>query len=311
MKRLYLEPSSVCNLNCSMCFRNNWIDETQGIMSEAVINKVYDYIADASDLESVMLAGMGEPLLHTRITQIVKGISRCGKKAELLTNATLLDEKMCNELIKAGLDILWVSLDKSHMESADKASKSIIKNIKYFNYVKKDSCRLGLTFVSSDLDVEWIYSFSRELCYDKINISGMIPEGPTDKIYSLNDILCEDRRKWRNYCPFIEEEKCFIKWNGDVCPCMPLLHSSYTYFYDEKRKVNGYSFGNVLNKDIKDIWNSPEYNRFREKVKNFEFPDCTLCDGCDDRKENMTDCMFNDMPTCGACLWAQNIARCP
>ena len=103
----------------------------------------------------------------------------------------------------------------------------------------------------------------------------------------------------------------FIKWNGDIVPCMQLLHSSYTYLFQEKRKVMAYSFGNILENSIYQSWNSEEYKEFRKRVRNFDFPNCTLCNGCDDRLENRTDCMYNTMPTCGACLWAQNIARCP
>ena len=128
---------------------------------------------------------------------------------------------------------------------------------------------------------------------------------------SLNTIFGKSDTLHKNYCPFIEEEKCFVKWNGAVSPCMQLLHSSYTYLFEEKRKVTAYCFGNLLENSLEEIWNSKKYREFRERVKNFEFPDCTLCDGCDDRLENKTDCMFNEMPTCGACLWAQNIARCP
>jgi MoaA/NifB/PqqE/SkfB family radical SAM enzyme len=92
---------------------------------------------------------------------------------------------------------------------------------------------------------------------------------------------------------------------------MQLLHSSYTYFYEEKREVMGKTFGNINKTPLGEIWNSEEYSMFRDKVRNFDFPDCTICDGCDDRLKNNKDCMYNEFPTCGACLWAQGIGRCP
>lgn len=311
MRRLYLEPTSMCNLRCKTCFRNNWFDEKQGIMCDGVLSEVYRYINSAKNLESVMLAGMGEPLLHEKTLQIVKEVSSAGKKAEILTNATLLDERMCQELIDAGLDILWVSADIPHAESADTEFSTVVKNIEYFNSLRKGFCRLGLTFVVTDPDISRIKDFADKLCCDSLNISGAIPSSPIKEMCSLNTILCQGSTDFKNHCPFIEEDMCFVKWNGDVSPCMQLLHNSYTYFFEEKRKVYSYSFGNVREKSLDDIWNSVEYREFRKKVKSFEFPDCTLCDGCDDRLENKTDCMFNSAPTCGACLWAQNIARCP
>ncbi|UKI36806.1 MAG: SPASM domain-containing protein [Clostridiales bacterium] len=87
------------------------------------------------------------------------------------------------------------------------------------------------------------------------------------------------------FCPFVEDGMTFIKSNGDVCPCMQLLHSSFTYLFEEKRKVMSRSFGNISENSLKHIWESNLYSCFRKKVLDFEFPDCTLCDGCDDRLE--------------------------
>ena len=115
----------------------------------------------------------------------------------------------------------------------------------------------------------------------------------------------------RDHCPFVAENGCFIKWNGDVVPCMQLLHSAYTYLYEEKRKVHCKPFGNIKESSLHEIWTGKSYTEFRDRVLNFEFSDCTYCMGCEDRLENITDCMYNPFPTCGACLWAQGIARCP
>jgi len=117
--------------------------------------------------------------------------------------------------------------------------------------------------------------------------------------------------KKQNFCPFIEDKVSFVRFDGGVFPCMQLLHNSYTYLYTEKRKIYSKSFGSILNKSLDDIWNDTEYVEFRKKVSDFEFPCCTICLGCEDRLENKKDCMYNDTPTCGGCLWAQGIIRCP
>ncbi len=320
IKKLYIEPTSICNLNCKICFRNSWINEEYGVMSDEILCGIYKSIQKLSGIK-IVFAGMGEPLLHNRITEMVSKASQKNNKAEIITNATLLNEKMCRDLIDAGLSCLWVSLDTSHMESFK--GLQVIENIKLFNTIRKGKCDIGLTYVITDCNFENIKNIetvSRYLEADKINISQVIPceriddliyntdipigERGIDNIYDVQDLKL-------NYCPFIGEGCTFVKWNGEVVPCMQLLHSSYTYLFEEKRTVHSYNFGNIKTKSLLDIWNCDAYRKFREKVKNFDFPDCTICDGCDDRKENKTDCMYNQMPTCGACLWAQNIARCP
>ncbi|WP_455539213.1 SPASM domain-containing protein [Terrisporobacter sp.] len=114
-----------------------------------------------------------------------------------------------------------------------------------------------------------------------------------------------------NYCKFIEEGCSFIKYNGNISPCMGVLHSSETYLFDEKRKVYHHYFGNVLNDSLEDVWNKEEYSIFREKVRKFNFPPCIICGGCENWKENKEDCFGNLKPTCGACLWSEGIITCP
>ena len=238
MNKLYLEPTSMCNLNCRTCFRNSWIGEKQGIMSDEILQKVYMYLRSENNLQTVMLAGMGEPLLHKNITEIVREISSSGKKTELLTNATLLNKKLCTELLDAGLDILWVSCDEAHLKSA-KSSDKILQNIDYFNSIRGNSCKLGFTFVVEKNDTDNAYEFAKKFHADEINISGEIPSSPVRNICGLDTVFDTSDTLHKNYCPFIQEEKCFVKWNGDVAPCMQLLHSSYTFLFDEKRTISG------------------------------------------------------------------------
>ena len=321
IKKVHIELTSACNLNCSICFRNSWIDEKQGVMSVDVVNRIYQSLLNLKGLESVMFAGMGEPLLYDGICDIVNKVSQLGVKTEIITNGTLLTAEISESLVKSGLTKVWISADESHVQSS--GDNVVINNIDYFNHIRKGKCKLGLTYALANptyKDLKNIQNFAKLIEADEINISQIIPSEPIENLEyndsfpvgkrGLDDLFKQTELK-HNYCPFVEENNVFIKWNGDVVPCMQLLHSSYTYLFKEKRKVMAYSFGNVLKNSLSTIWNSREYKEFRERVRIFDFPDCTLCNGCDDRKENRTDCMFNVMPTCGACLWAQNIARCP
>ena len=321
IKKVYIELSSACNLKCDICFRNSWIDEKQGLMSSEVIEKIYCDLNELKTVDSVVFAGMGEPMLHKAICDLVRKFSRIGIKTEIITNGTLLTRKTSEKLVEAGLNRLWISADKSHIQGSN--SDGLIRNICNFNNISGGICKLGLTYVlinpTSD-DLIRIQEFAKLHKADEINISQIIPSEFIEKLeYSdtmvagkrnVDDLLIQTERK-QNYCPFVEEGSVFIKWNGDIVPCMQLLHSSHTYLFKEKRKVMAYSFGNVLKNSILLTWNSEEFVSFRKRVRNFDFPDCTLCNGCDERLENRTDCMYNTMPTCGACLWAQNIARCP
>ncbi len=114
-----------------------------------------------------------------------------------------------------------------------------------------------------------------------------------------------------NWCRFIEEGHCFIRWDGDVSPCMALLHTADTYLGDHRRRICHHSFGNVCEQSLEAIWNSEEYRGFRERVHEFRFAPCLFCGGCEQLGENEGDCVGSPAPTCGGCLWGQGFAVCP
>jgi hypothetical protein len=46
-------------------------------------------------------------------------------------------------------------------------------------------------------------------------------------------------------------------------------------------------------------------------VQGFAFAPCTFCGGCEMLDGNEEDCLGNEFPACGGCLWAQGLIQCP
>ena len=82
-------------------------------------------------------------------------------------------------------------------------------------------------------------------------------------------------------------------------------------FNDLERRSRRYTLGNIRERSLKDLWEDPAYLDFRRRVREFQFAPCTKCGGCELVKSNVQDCYGNSFPTCGACLWAQGVVRCP
>ncbi len=112
-------------------------------------------------------------------------------------------------------------------------------------------------------------------------------------------------------CPFIEQGSTAIRWDGSVCPCLPLLHTNENYFENRLRRSQAYALGNVNKQNLLDIWNNEEYSTLRERVQRFDFSPCTFCNGCELSEDNQEDCLGNTKLACGGCLWAQGVIRCP
>jgi MoaA/NifB/PqqE/SkfB family radical SAM enzyme len=115
----------------------------------------------------------------------------------------------------------------------------------------------------------------------------------------------------KDRCPFVEKGSAVIAWNGDVSPCLALLHDHTSYLHNRERVSHKYVAGNVNKRKLQDIWLSPDYLAFRRRVQDFEFSPCSFCGGCNLAEENREDCFGNTHPTCGGCLWAQGVIQCP
>jgi MoaA/NifB/PqqE/SkfB family radical SAM enzyme len=112
-------------------------------------------------------------------------------------------------------------------------------------------------------------------------------------------------------CPFVERGSISIRQDGKVSPCLPLLYTHEYYLDDRKRTSREYFIGDVNQADLLDIWNDTEYLKLRKRLRDFDFSPCVFCNSCELANENIEDCFGNVQPTCGGCLWAQGLIRCP
>ncbi|WP_051286260.1 radical SAM protein [Megalodesulfovibrio gigas] len=109
---LLIEPTSRCNLACGMCPR-----QTPGcVMTDGDL--AFETLAALETVlpgvERVSLAGLGEPLLHPQIVEIVAWLrARLPATARigLQTNGLLVTQALADRLAAAGLDQLCLSVD--------------------------------------------------------------------------------------------------------------------------------------------------------------------------------------------------------
>jgi MoaA/NifB/PqqE/SkfB family radical SAM enzyme len=124
----------------------------------------------------------------------------------------------------------------------------------------------------------------------------------------LTDVLLN---KNTDQCPFVERGSVSIRWDGNVSPCLPLLYT-HTHFVDERERTSKeYFVGDVKVDELPAIWNKQEYRDLRKRLQDFDFSPCAFCNSCEMANENMEDCFGNVQPSCGGCLWARGLIRCP
>jgi MoaA/NifB/PqqE/SkfB family radical SAM enzyme len=116
LAKVYIEPTNRCNLDCTTCMRNDW-NEALGRMERSTFEKIVAELEKVSPPPTIFFGGLGEPLLHPDIVEMVEEAKTFSPFVEIITNGTLLTPTISNRLMGAGLDMLWVSLDGASPES--------------------------------------------------------------------------------------------------------------------------------------------------------------------------------------------------
>jgi len=373
LARIYLEPTNRCNLDCVTCIRHSW-DEPLGEMTSGVFSRILGSIKELGIQPSIFMGGQGEPLSHPHIVDMVRELKSIGSNVELITNGMLLTRDLAEQLIGAGLDMLWVSLDGATPESykdvrLGAALPEVLHNLRQFRLARWERLpeagvldvllkpQLGVVFVAMKRNIQdlpAVFSLANQLGSLHFLVTNVLPYTPamqdeilysraiSDAIYTSTPMLRSlDFPKMdvspttreaiyhamrgdhylsfsgasfgerNNLCPFVEKGSLAIRWDGDVSPCLALLHEHKAYLHKYRRSLERHTVGNVQEQSISDIWNKPEYLAFRTRVQEFNFSPCVLCGGCELFESNQEDCIGSPAPACGGCLWAQGIIRCP
>ncbi len=158
--KLYVEPTTVCNLACRTCVRNTW-DEPVGHMAFDLYRAVLDQTRAMSDLRLLSFGGIGEPLAHPHLPDMVAAAKARGLAVELVTNGTLLETGLARALIQVGLDRLWVSIDgvspESYADVRGSGLQPVLERLYDLQRLQREiGCntpQLGLVFVAMKRNV--------------------------------------------------------------------------------------------------------------------------------------------------------------
>jgi tungsten cofactor oxidoreducase radical SAM maturase len=348
LRKLYVEPTTVCNLNCRTCIRNVW-DDPKTHMEMGVFITLLEQTKEFPDIQRVVFSGLGEPLTHPRILEMVRLVRERGLAVTIGSNGLLLDRAVSRELVELGVDRLVISLDGVTAETyagvRGAMMSQVLDNIRGLNEAKKGLGSLlpalGIEFValrSNIAELPDLSGLASRLNATRVLVSNVLaytddmrdeilygyePRPPFNAsswpinadAWVLLGVLDLPRMHWgaEPRCRFVQDRAAVVGWDGQVAPCYALSHNySYLTIDGRRKQVARYALGNITQQSLLEIWSSEEYCRFRNEVRDFHFPSCPDCDlreTCDLREKNEGCWGWN--PSCADCLWAQDIVRCP
>ena len=262
-------PIYSCNFTCKYCTLSIPKDN-RGFISDEILMRTTlfeDCIDDCSlfpqQVKVLRFVGMGEPLLHKQLSEMIRYAADSHKfeRIEILTNASLLTNKLAHQLSDSGLTTLLISIQGTSAEKYWEISKvkidfqHFIDNIRYF--YELDKVKVHIKIADCALDGEedkarFLELFGNICDTIAVETIGAIHEGVeyntelNNKTINTNQYGVECTSL--NICsqPFHFMQ---INPDGKVVPC-------YSIEYPD-------IMGDARIESLYDIWNGEKYRQFR------------------------------------------------
>jgi radical SAM protein with 4Fe4S-binding SPASM domain len=270
---LQIEPTSVCNFRCVMCYQ---IDKTfshkssgfMGHMNLDLFMKVIDQVVGS--VEAITFASRGEPLLNPKILEMLEYCQGKFLALKLNTNASLLNERLIHGLLSSDLQTLVFSIDAANKEQYEKIRvnakfEKIIANLELFSQIRRtqypDSqlvVRISGVKINEDQDIE---SMSKQWgrFADMIAFTNYTPWQDSYN-NPVNNIEMPCTELW---------QRMFVWWDGTVNPCD----------FDYKSILSNWNIAKS-NLTVQDIWTSEHYNELRKRHLSRERGSIEPCRQC-------------------------------
>jgi radical SAM protein with 4Fe4S-binding SPASM domain len=271
--RLWIEPTSVCNLRCVMCPNKELTKAQKGFMDFGLFRKIVDEVKGFAF--DVHLLHRGESLLHPEFFEMVRYAHEAGLVTRFHTNGTLLDEDKARRLIASGLDQFAFSFDGFDAETYERTRvnaefEKTVGNIVRFLEIKKElGARKPVTLVEL-IDMPGLReSSTRSRAAFEARFKGLPLDRIVVKEYHnwAGDAGRIERKEKYSPCTFLWHA-LIVFWDGAVLPCTQDFFGYYT-------------LGNARDASIAEIWNNDKMIALREKVLKGDVGDLETCGRCD------------------------------
>lgn len=280
-------PIYACNFTCRYCVFS--VDKAKrGFISDKIVmemdlyKKCIDEMSLFQDRIKVLrFVGMGEPLLHKNIADMVEyGVAKgVAGRVEILTNASLLNPGLSDALINAGLSRLVVSLQGTtsvkyrEVCGANINIWDIVDNLKYF-YENKGKAHLHIKIIDYALDGKDDEKRFHDLFGNICDTIGIERAGPIFPFVDYKDVLKgRDMSLTQFGLPVTEFHVCpqpfftlQINPDGKVVPCYSIAYPII--------------LGDCNTQTVCDIWENKEFQQFRLKMLDGAANVCETCSDC-------------------------------
>jgi MoaA/NifB/PqqE/SkfB family radical SAM enzyme len=259
-----IESTNICHAKCVFCPRDE-MHRAQGVMSRELFRKIVDECAGLG-ITHVRMHNYGEAFLDRHLTEKVRYAKDKGiKEVGMISNGSLITEKVARAVIETGLDAINISVDAGGKDvfeqtriglNYDKVIANIERLVRIRSELGRNHPKLILSFVrqNNSADEQAFIEHWRAIA-DKIHITELHNWGGT--LNHESDVNYPCYRPWLTFT---------VLWDGRVSLCCA--------DFDGKTIL-----GDLKTQSIQDIWNSDAYRAVRREHLESGGPEvCRACD---------------------------------
>jgi len=269
-----LEPTSFCNLNCTICSldgsRKNGHLRPQ--IAELALNQAYEL-----KVTEIRFFLAGEPLFNPHLAEYIRMAKDRGFITNIHTNATFMPQDRITALLEAGLDKISFSFDGEHAEEYEKiriGAKFDLTFNNIINFLKAKKAR-GQKFPLVTLQVIKLAGAPNCNIITK-DFKNLFQGLPVDEFLLLNPFVWPGQEQKpfnrqhgpRYYTCMIPWNSLSVVWDGRVVWCCGDL--------------NGIGLlGDIRQQTLKEIWNGEKIRAIRRGLAHRTLQTLPLCRSCE------------------------------
>ena len=300
-RSIQIECTTRCNLKCTMCEISYWT-EKGGDLEAANLRHM---LAHLPHLKRVDLTGIGEALMNRGFFDALQLFKSRGVYVTFNDNFTLMTEEASRRTVQLGVDQIFISLDGSTKETYERIRvganfDKVIANAKRLIRIKRELGRKRpevkintVVCAENYRELSGIVELAHDLGIGMVQFVNVIVFENTANL-DTSSLETEVRAKFQEALERARQlgilvkielfeklsvERCafpwkrnFVTYDGYVHPCC------FTTQTGDRASQNQRSFGSLINSSFKEIWKSPRYSTFRNKMKAGILP--AACEHC-------------------------------
>lgn len=300
-----VEVTTRCHLRCSICEHTYWKEPPRDMSFEEFKRIVEQF----PRLKWIGLSGIGSAFLNKDFLKMLAYLKAKGIFVEFFDTFDLITPQISEELVRLGIDKIWMSLDAAKKDTYGKIRVGgdfdrVVNNLKslieakkrfktpipelWFHYIMNEhNVQEAPEFVDliggivsrSKTNYATLLFFTSLLYFDEVkHLRPAIPK-------EIKQEVLERAKRHNLYVNWNENildnkpvSDCtkwtepFVLATAHVQPCCAINEANDREFQKDN------SFGNLLKEDFRDIWRSDRLNEFRRKIHEGVFP--KICKNC-------------------------------